>query len=206
LTDGSAREALAETWERWARRCAELSAEQWSTPTRCKPWDVRALVAHVCPDQALFDQLHAAVVDGAPEVSDAAELLRRFNQPNGVAHVAADELARSAVADANTLTAADAVARFTESAHVARTLDAPPETVIAHPVVGSTTLSVVTEVALMEATVHLLDLEDAVDGVEPSATALGATRDLLIAVADPATAIEVLAGRALPDALLPVIR
>jgi hypothetical protein len=58
----------------------------------------------------------------------------------------------------------------------------------------------------MEATVHVLDLAAAVDGVEPSATALGATRDLLIAVADPATAIEVLAGRALPDALLPVIR
>jgi uncharacterized protein (TIGR03083 family) len=206
LTDESAREVLAETWARWASRCAELTADQWSTPTRCRPWDVRALVAHVCPDQSLFDQLRSAVVDGAPEVSDGAELLRRFNQPDGVAHTTADELAQSAVADGAMLTASDAVARFTRSAHAVRTMALAPETVIGYPVVGSTTLSVVTEVALMEATVHLLDLADAVDGVAPSSMALAATRDLLIAIPDPAAAIEVLAGRTLPNALIPVIR
>lgn len=52
------------------------------------------------------------------------------------------------------------------------------EVVISCPVVGSTTLAVIAEVALMEATVHLLDL--------------------LVAVPDPMAAIEVLAGRADP--------
>jgi hypothetical protein len=46
----------------------------------------------------------------------------------------------------------------------------------------------------MEATVHLLDLADAVGGVQPSDNALTATRDLLIAVPDATTAVEVLAA------------
>jgi hypothetical protein len=79
-------------------------------------------------------------------------------------------------------------------------------TVISYPVVGSTTLAVVAEVALMEATVHLLDLAHAVGGVRPSEQALAATLDLLIAVPDPIAAIEVLAGRADPSAPPPAIR
>ena len=72
------------------------------------------------------------------------------------------------------------------------------DTVIRYPVVGSTTPAVLGEVALMEATVHLLDLADAVGGVEPSAEALYATRDLLIAVPAPTAAIELLTCRAPP--------
>jgi hypothetical protein len=79
-------------------------------------------------------------------------------------------------------------------------------TVIRYPSVGSTTMAVIGEVALMEATVHLLDLADAVGGVEPSTAAVTATRDLLIAVPDPAAAIDVLAGRAVPDTVVPAIR
>ncbi|MGV0816175.1 hypothetical protein ABQF34_29840 [Mycolicibacterium boenickei] len=80
------------------------------------------------------------------------------------------------------------------------------DVVIRYPVVGSTTLGVVTEVALLEATVHLLDLADAVGGVVPSAVALAATRDLLIAVPDPTATVEVLAGRTASQAAVPVIR
>jgi hypothetical protein len=58
----------------------------------------------------------------------------------------------------------------------------------------------------MEATVHLLDLADAIGGVQPSEKALAATRDLLIAVPEPTAAIEVLAGRADPAAAVPAIR
>jgi len=32
-----------------ARRCEELTGDQWSTSTRCTGWDVCALVAHLCP-------------------------------------------------------------------------------------------------------------------------------------------------------------
>ena len=43
--------------------------------------DVAALVAHVCPDLAMFDMLAAATIEGPPAVTDAAELLRQFNRP-----------------------------------------------------------------------------------------------------------------------------
>jgi hypothetical protein len=198
-------EVLADGWERWARRCAELAATEWRTKTRCACWDVHALVAHVCPDPAMFDMLAGATVDGPAAVTEAAELLRRFNAPDGIAHTMADELAAQAIADAETLTPDVIVRRFNDSAARLRAVTISDQP-IRYPAVGSTTLAVVVEVALMEATVHLLDLADAVGGVEPSAAALVAARDLLIAVPDPTAAVEVLAGRAAPDAAVPAIR
>src|ERR1700752_1354595 len=108
--------------------------------------------------------------------------------------------------DATTLTPNDAVTRFTECAEILRATPMSNETVISYPVVGTTTLAVVAEVALMEATLYLLDLADAVGGSQPSEQPLVATRDLLIAVPAPIAAIEVLAGRADPATAVPAIR
>jgi len=206
LGSDDVREVLADAWERWARRCGELTVEQWSTPTRCNPWDVRALVAHLCPKPEMFDLLDGARTDEPPVVTDGADLLRRFNEPGGVAHTAANDLAEQAVSDAEHLTPEAAVTRFNECARIVRATPMSDETVIKYPVVGTTTLAEVAEVALMEATVHLLDLADAVGGVEPSHEALTATRDLLIAVPDATAAVEVLAGRAEPSVAVPAIR
>lgn len=206
LDGEAAREVLADAWERWARRCSQLSAEEWSTPTRCEGWDVAALLAHVCPDPAMFAQLAEAVVDPPAAVTNAAVLLRRFNEPDGVANTNAGSLAEQAVSDAAALTPEAAARRFAESARTLRATTVPADTVIAYPFVGSTTLAVITETALMEATVHLLDLAAAVGGVEPSPEALAATRDLLISVPDPTAAVEVLAGRAAPKNAVPAIR
>jgi uncharacterized protein (TIGR03083 family) len=206
LNSNDARNALADAWERWARRCATLTPEEWSAPTRCSGWDVAALLAHVCPDPAMFDRLNDAIFQGPAAVTDAAEMLRRFNEPDGIAHTTADNLAAQAVADAEALTPSEAATRFAECARVLRATPMLHETVIAYPTIGSTTLAVIAETALMEATVHLLDLADAVGGVEPSADALSATRDLLIAVPDAAAAVDVLAGRADPAVAIPAIR
>jgi mycothiol maleylpyruvate isomerase-like protein len=164
------------------------------------------LVAHLCPNTEMFDMLDGAKTDEPPAVADGAELLRRFNEPGGIAHTSADNLAEQAVSDAEHLTPDAAVTRFNECARILRATPMSDETVIKYPVVGTTTLAVVAEVALMEATVHLLDLADAVGGVEPSHEALTATRDLLIAVPDATAAVEVLAGRAAPSAVVPAIR
>jgi uncharacterized protein (TIGR03083 family) len=206
LDEDAVREVLADAWERWARRCAELTPQQWSTPTRCRPWDVRGLVAHLCTDRSMFDVLDAAATDGPAAVTDAAVMLRSFNAPDGIAHTSADHIAERATTDATKLTPDDAVTHFTECAQILRATLMSKKTVISYPVVGTTTLAVVAEVALMEATVHLLDLDDAVGGVQPSQQALAATRDLLIAVPDPIAAIEVLAGRADPSTAVPAIR
>jgi hypothetical protein len=154
----------------------------------------------------MFDMLNEATTDEPAAVTDAAEMLRRFNAPDGIAHTLADNLAEQATSEAADLTPEDVTTRFTECAEFLRATAMSKETVITYPVVGSTTLAVVAEVALMEATVHLLDLADAVGGVRPSEKALAATRDLLIAIPDPTAAIEVLAGRADPTTAVPAIR
>ena len=132
--------------------------------------------------------------------------MRRFNKPDGVAHTSADSLAEQAVADAANLTPDAAVTRFSDSARILRATPMSAATVISYPTVGSTTLAVIAETALMESTVHLLDLADAVGGVEPSPAAVAATRDLLIAVPDATAAVEVLAGRAPATSAVPAIR
>jgi uncharacterized protein (TIGR03083 family) len=206
LDSDDVREVLADAWERWAVRCGELTQEEWSTPTRCNPWHVRALVAHLCPNREMFDMLDGAKTYEPPVVTDGADLLRRFNEPGGIAHSTAHDLAEQAVSDAEHLTPDAVVTRFNECARILRATPMSDETVIKYPVVGTTTLAVVAEVALMEATVHLLDLADAVGGVAPSHEALTATRDLLIAVPDATAAVEVLAGRAAPETAVPAIR
>ncbi|MFV9636394.1 maleylpyruvate isomerase N-terminal domain-containing protein [Mycobacterium neumannii] len=206
LDGDGARRVLADAWERWARRCEQMTTQEWSTPTRCEGWNVAALLAHVCPEPSMFDRLTAAVIDGPAAVVDAATMLRRFNEPDGVANSNAGSLAEQAVSEAAALTPRTAAQRFVESARVLRATPMPAETTIEYPVVGSTTLAVVAETALMEATVHLLDLADAVGGVDPSAEALCATRDLLICVPDATSAVEVLAGRAAPARAVPAIR
>ena len=206
LDGDDARDVLADAWERWARRCTALTPEDWATPTRCSGWDVAALLAHVCPDPAMFARLRGAIVDGPAAVTDAAEMLRRFNKPDGIAHTTADTLAEQATSDAAALTPDAAAARFRECARILRATPMSGDTVIAYPSVGSTTLAVIAEAALMEATVHLLDLADAVGGTEPSSVALTATRDLLVAVPAATAAVEVLAGRADPAAAVPAIR
>ncbi|MHC9296356.1 maleylpyruvate isomerase N-terminal domain-containing protein [Mycobacterium sp. LTG2003] len=209
LADVTLRDVLADAWERWGSRCAELTDAQWHTPTRCVPWQVQALVAHVCPESTTFEVLAAGTVDGPAAVTDAAVMLRIFNEPDGVANTAADQIADRAASEAPALTPQLSAARFGECARSLRRMPEmsdPDRTVIRYPIVGSTTLAAVAEVALLEATVHLLDFADAVGGVEPSAAALAATRDLLIAVPDPSAAVEVLAGRRSPGTVIPAIR
>ncbi|MBU9764784.1 hypothetical protein FR943_13155 [Mycobacterium sp. TNTM28] len=209
LVGSALRDSLADAWERWAYRCAELSATQWRTATRCEAWDVQALVAHVCPEASTFDQLVNAPAVSPAAVADAAEMLRIFNQPDGVANTTAEQIAERGVLAATTLTPATAAARFVDAAARLRAMpemSRADETVISYPIIGSTTLAVVAEVALLEATVHLLDLDDAVGGAAPSAVALAATRDLLISVPDPTVAVEALAGRRPAQAAVPAIR
>jgi hypothetical protein len=203
------RDELAAAWGRWGHRCAGLTEAQWRTPTRCGAWDVQSLVAHVCPEATTFEELAKARADGPPAVTDAAEMLRIFNQPDGVAHTTADRIAEHAVHEASALRPAAAAARFVDAADRLRRMPEmgrAGETVIRYPVIGSTTLGVVAEVALLEATVHLLDLADAVGGVAPSDRALAAARDLLVAVPDPTAVVEVLAGRTPPQSVIPAIR
>src|SRR6478672_7884942 len=100
---------LVECWQYWVERCAALTAEEWVIPTRCPPWDVAALVAHVAPDPAVISQLPGAALD------DPAALLRSFNEQGGAAVAMAASVANAAVETANALGSKGLVQRFVES-------------------------------------------------------------------------------------------
>jgi uncharacterized protein (TIGR03083 family) len=202
----SAAELLADAWQHWANRCRALTEDEWSTPTRCPPWDVAALAAHLAPDAAMFDRLATAAVEGEPAVTDAAVLLARFNVPEGIAHTMADQIADTAVTSASSLSRGELVERFETSATVVRARPLPETMILPHPIVGSATLGVLTDVALMEATVHYLDLTAAVGGEPLPEAVVIHTRDLLGRVPDPTAAIEALTGRAPLDTVFPVLR
>ena len=207
MSDGrTVPELLADAWEHWAHRCRALTGEEWSTPTRCPPWDVAALTAHLAPDPAMFDLIEAAVITGEPAVTDAAGLLARFNAPQGIAHTRADEIAGTAVTTAASLSPAELIGRFEASSAIVRARPMTDSVVVAYPGVGSTTLAVLADVALMEATVHYLDLVAAVGGEPLPDPVIRHTRDVLSRIADPIAAIEALSGRAPVDTVFPVLR
>jgi hypothetical protein len=60
------------------------------------------------------------------------------------------------------------------------------------------------DMAILETTIHWLDVIDAVGGPRPEAMALERTRDILAAVPDPLTFVEATSGRS-DSAILPVM-
>jgi len=199
---------LAAAWRDWAGRLAELDGEAWSRPTRCEGWTVHDLVAHAAPDPAMVGGLEAPVLPppATAAVDDAATLLRRFNEPGGVAHEMADAVAAQAHAAAEARPAAQLVDDFRACADLVERMALAPTAVVPHPVVGSVTMGVLTDVSLMEAAVHLLDLVVAVGGPPPDDALLAHAAELLVRVVGPARFLDAATGRARCDTVLPAVR
>jgi len=199
---------VQQLWTTWAARGEGLTAAQWAGPTRLAGWTVRDLYAHAAPvpdELVMFLSTRAA---GPPAVSTGAAILRAFNRPDGVAHVAAADIADAAASTAARISTADLVTRFrsaTEPAFVARLRAIPAGQVVQHPVLGTVTVAALVEVSVMEHTVHLLDLIDAVGGPPAPADAVRRALDIVAAVPDPERLLETLTGRK-PGTALPVVR
>ena len=197
---------LERSWRVWAERVRAISPEQLRAPTRLGGWTVHDLLAHITPDADQLAALMGAVQEGPAAVADGSGVLRAFNQPGGVAETMAPSIEQTAIETAPGLTPADAAHRFERSADLVASAPLDPQAVIPYPGVGSTTVGAVTDIAIVETTVHALDLIAAIGGTPPPAEAVAHTRDVLARVADPVALIEVLTGRADPATLLPVVR
>ncbi len=198
---------LAECWRGWAVRARELTPQEWATPTRCPPWDVKALTAHVVPDVGLLSALPGLVLAGPAAVDDAAVLLRGFNAgPSGLAHTMADTLVQLAIVRAAATAPEDLAAGFEAGADFVGDAPLGPEAVVPHPVVGSVTVGVLTDVAVLEATIHLLDVVAAVGGDGPPLDAVQFVGALLARMPDPVAFIEAATGRGATTGVLPVLR
>jgi uncharacterized protein (TIGR03083 family) len=201
-------DALAVLWAHWADLGAGLTEAEWLRPTRCTGWDIRALYAHhsMLPMVLATAPPLPAATGVAPLT--AAEVLVRFNQPQGLAHSESDTIAASAAATAAVDTE-ELLHRFRahgESAAAAlRTAD--PHLVVPW-VTPDTPIAIheLVRIVLMEATVHLLDVYDGLqrpcdvgDGI------LEHTVRLLAEMVPPVTFIEAATGRS-AHSPLPVLR
>ena len=190
---------LETLWAAWAEHGRAMKDDQWDLPTRLEAWDVRSLYAHAASwPAALLPGLLAAVRDAEPTHPSAAALLRDFNAPDGNAN---------RLRDWNAAAARDAAAKYTPAQMVEQFAGAGPQVIASARRLGDVTvdyfgqavlsLDEAVAVGVMEATVHLLDLQRAL-GAEPDvpAAALTQTAALLTAMAPPVDLIEAATGRA----------
>lgn len=201
-------DAVAVAWSCWAATGSGLDAAGWATPSRCDGWDVAALFAHV----AMFPRavLHApAPPADAGTPATAAAILARFNEPGGVAHAMADQVARQAVAGARDMSADTLVAAFADTG--GRAVDALRSHRCDDPVPWPAANAVTTwdeavRIVLLESVVHLYDVLDAL-GRPPDVPGDGPREaaHLLAEVAGPARFVAAATGRS-DEAVLPVLR
>lgn len=192
-------DALEQTWQVWSQLGGSLSKRQWSAASRCTGWDVACLYAH----HSQFLLALSAPPPHAPEVSgqpqSAVQVLRAFNAPGGAASAAAPAVADQAAREAAQHEPAELAERFTRLGPVVirRLRTASPDLVVPWPPAPSgVLLSEGLRIILMEATVHLLDVQRAL-GQPPALpdAALAHTASLLADVAPGIELIEAATGR-----------
>jgi len=194
-------------WAAWDRQGRTLAAEQWDRPTRLGDWTVRMLYAHAAGWPLGFSRLIGQVRETEPTHATAAALLGAFNRPGGIASGQADRVAAAAREDAATSTPARMVEQFAvtgpQAIATARRLG---PVVVDYFGRAMLPLEEAASIGILEATVHLLDLQRAL-GAPPDVPAAGVehTVGLLAAMAPPVDFIELATGRS-SVALFPVLR
>ena len=194
-------------WAAWAQQGRALAADQWQQPTRLGDWTVRMLYAHAASWPAGFAHLVGQVRQAAPTHASAAELLGEFNQPGGIATRQADRVAAAAREDAATYTPAQLIEPFSVTGPQAIATARQLRSVVVD-YFGRAMLPLVEAVSIgiLEATVHLLDLQRALE-VPPDVPRAGLehTVGLLVTMTPPVDFIELATGRS-QVALFPVLQ
>ncbi|GAA0585477.1 maleylpyruvate isomerase N-terminal domain-containing protein [Paractinoplanes ferrugineus] len=197
---------LDELWSAWAAVGAGLTGADWPRPTRLDGWDLRALWAHAAGWPFGFSMLVGRVTDAEPTHRRAAELLREFNEPGGIANTGRDQVAGAARDDAARYTTEQLVGQFAvtgpEAVAVARGLGPVTVDYFGRAVLP---LAEAVSIGVLEATVHLLDVQRAL-GRTPAVPEAGLahTAEVLAQIAPPVDFIEAATGRASAD-LFPVL-
>ncbi|MDJ0400220.1 MAG: maleylpyruvate isomerase N-terminal domain-containing protein [Rhodococcus sp. (in: high G+C Gram-positive bacteria)] len=199
------RALMIRLWRMWGSRAAELSDEQWTTETRLPGWTVRDVYVHITPD-VMIEMLAAPSADGEAKVTSAAEMLRMLNTDPAEAETRHERMAETVRRLAADVERTAVATRFESDFPAAfdRITGLSRASVIAHPFLESVALGAFLDMAILETTIHWLDVIDAVGGPRPESMALERTRDVLAAVPDPLTFVEAASGRADPT-ILPVM-
>jgi uncharacterized protein (TIGR03083 family) len=198
---------LGTLWSTWAEHGRTMTDEQWARPTRLGTWDVRSLYAHVGSwPSAYLPSLVGQVRDAEPTHATAAALLRDFNAPDGNANRLRDWVAAGARNDAAKYSTEQLVEQFAaagpQGLATARRLGPVAVDYFGQAILR---LDEAVSIGIVEATVHLLDLQRAL-GQSPLVPADGLehTAAVLTEMAPPVDFIEAATGRSAAD-LFPVL-
>jgi len=178
-----------------------MADEHWGRPTRLGTWDVRSLYAHAGSWPLAFTSLVNQARDAEPTHATAAALLRDFNTPDGSANRLRDWSAARAREDAAKYSTAQMVEQFASTGPraIAAARQRGP---VAVDYFGQAILRLdeAVSIGIMEATVHLLDLQRAL-GQAPNVPAdgLAHTTALLAEMAPLVDFIEAATGRSAAD-------
>jgi hypothetical protein len=188
---------LESLWLAWAEHGRAMTGEQWRRPTRLGDWDVRSLYAHAGSWPVGLSSLVDRRRDTEPTHPTAAVLLREFNAPDGVANRGRARIASGAREDSTTYTTEQMVGAFAGTGPgaiaVARRLG---PVVVDYFGLAMLRLDEAISIGIVEATVHLLDLERALDrapAVPPEG--LAHTVGVLVQMASPVDLVEAATGR-----------
>jgi uncharacterized protein (TIGR03083 family) len=197
---------LETLWAVWTEHGQAMLDEQWRRPTRLGTWDVRSLYAHAASWPFAFASFVSRVRDGEAPQATAAALLRYLNAPDGIAHRQRDQVAAAAREDAARYSTAQMVERFATVGPRA-IATARERGNVAVDYFGQVILCLddAVSIGILEATVHLLDLQRAL-GQPPNipSDGLAHTAVLLAEMAPPVEFIEAATGRRAAD-LFPVL-
>lgn len=193
-------------WSVWADHGQAMTDDQWRRPTRLADWDVRSLYAHAAWWPFGLSMLIDRVRDAEPTYATAAALLRDFNAPDGIAHSMRDKTATDARENAARYSTAQMVEQFagTGPRAIATARQIGP-VVVDYFGRGLLRLDEAVSIGVLEATVHLLDLQRAL-GQPPDVPVGGLTQTaaVLVHMAPPVDLIEAATGRSTTD-LFPVL-
>jgi uncharacterized protein (TIGR03083 family) len=189
---------LAALWRSWADVGQALGPSDWTRPTRCEGWDVAALYAHVSQGVSGLSALAARrrPVE-KPDHADAAAVIAALKPGPDAAARLAERNAAHAREDAASVGPAALIARFRVDgpAAVAAAEEAADAFVdyFRHGVVP---MSAAVTIRLAEATIHLLDLRDALGGRgELPPGALSRTAQFLLSMTPLEKFVELATGR-----------
>jgi uncharacterized protein (TIGR03083 family) len=194
-------------WSAWKVHGQTMTDEQWGRSTRLDTWDVRSLFAHAGAWPFAFSSLVDRVREVEPTHATAALLLRDFNHPDGIATRRADQVAAGARQDATRYSTAQMIEQFASTGPLAiATARQRGPVVVDYFGLAMLRLDEAVSIGIMEATVHLLDLQRALDrSPDVPADGLAHTVAVLTQMAPPVDLIEVATGRS-TAALFPILR
>jgi uncharacterized protein (TIGR03083 family) len=195
---GARSAALLDTlWHEWAGIGSGLEESQWRLPTRCEGWDVAALYAHVSGGVGgLGALLERRMVAEPAEHRTAAQLMRAVKPTAEVADELAARVAVSAVEEASANGPTELVARFDDATDVCARAGRHADDSVDYFGRGIATVSAAVSLRVVEAAVHLLDLQDALGRDKSVSTEAAAeTSAFLLELVDPVDFLEVATGR-----------